>query len=134
MLSKIFKQEDLIIRTYIVHSRNILKHFEGKIFSTGYCRFIIYDEDNGSWSNEGICHHEIIMKYANNKHADTLKYADQLITNVNEGDECKPLITLYNNAMKSVCAEAQKKQNYLLETTWDIYYSTTVFLICTISQ
>jgi len=100
---RFFKQEDLNLRTDLVHSINILKHFEGKIFSTGYGQFI-YDEDKGSWSNDSVCHHKIIMKYAT-----------QLITNVNEGDEKKPFITLYNNAMKSVWAEAPRKMELPFE-------------------
>ena len=76
----------------IIYSRNVLKHFEGRLYSV-FGNIVIYDEDTGLWSID--CGYTILRKCC-------VKYANLLFPILNDGDEKKIFDTIFNTCVKTI--------------------------------
>ena len=76
----------------IIYARNVLKHFEGKMYNV-FGNLVIYDEDTGMWYVDSK--HKVIRRCC-------IKYANKLFPVLNEGDEKKDFNTIFTNCVKSI--------------------------------
>jgi hypothetical protein len=76
----------------IIYARNILKHFEGRMYNV-FSNLVIYDEDTGMWYIDSQL--KVLRRCC-------IKHCNKLFPVLNEGDEKKEFDTIFSKVSKNV--------------------------------